>query len=47
MRKPQRKKIISLRVDEDILTLLKQGGRGYQNRVNNILREYFKDSLAS
>ncbi|MBQ9182318.1 MAG: BrnA antitoxin family protein [Neisseriaceae bacterium] len=47
IRKPQRKKIISLRVDEDILTLLKQGGRGYQNRVNNILREYFKDSLAS
>ena len=44
---PQRKKIISLRLDEDILTLLKQGGRGYQNRVNNILREYFKDSLAS
>ena len=45
--KPQRKKVVSLRIDEDILTRLKQGGRGYQNRVNNILREYFKDSLAS
>ena len=43
---PQRKKI-SLRIDEDILMRLKQGGRGYQNRVNHILREYFKDSLVS
>ena len=45
--KPQRKKVVSLRIDEDILTRLKQGSCCYQNRVNNILREYFKDSLAS
>ena len=47
LQQPQRKKVVSLRIDEDILTRLKQGGRGYQNRVNHILREYFENNLAS
>ena len=41
-----RKKTITLRIDEDILAVLKQGGRGYQTRLNNMLREWLKESLA-
>ena len=41
-----RKKTITLRIDEDILAVLKQGGRGYQTRINGMLREWLKDSLA-
>ena len=33
-----RKKTITLRIDEDILAVLKQGGRGYQTRLNSMLR---------
>ncbi|MBP3194136.1 MAG: BrnA antitoxin family protein [Cardiobacteriaceae bacterium] len=40
-----RKKTITLRIDEDILALLKKGGRGYQNRLNNMLRELLKENL--
>ena len=41
-----RKKTITLRIDEDILAVLKQGGRGYQTRLNSMLREWLKESLA-
>ena len=34
-----RKKMVSLRIDEDILAVLKRDGKGYQTRINNILRE--------
>lgn len=34
-----RKKMVSLRIDEDILVVLKRDGKGYQTRINNILRE--------
>ena len=34
-----RKQKISVRVDADILTWLKQGGGAYQTRLNQVLRE--------
>lgn len=42
-----RKKTITLRIDEDILAVLKKGGRGYQTRLNGMLREWLKESLAT
>ena len=42
-----RKKTITLRIDEDILTVLKKGGRGYQTRLNGMLREWLKSELAT
>lgn len=37
---PQKKIMISVRLDEDVLTFLKKQGRGYQTRINAILRSY-------
>ena len=34
------KKPISLRVDPDVLAFFKQGGSGYQTRINAVLRAY-------
>ena len=42
-----RKKTITLRIDEDILAVLKKDGRGYQTRLNGMLREWLKESLAT
>ena len=40
-----RKKTITLRIDEDILAVLKKDGRGYQTRLNGMLREWLKSEL--
>ena len=37
---PQPKKPVALRLDADVLEWLKRQGRGYQSRVNAILRAY-------
>lgn len=37
---PQTKAAISLRVDRDVLAFFKQDGRGYQTRMNAVLRAY-------
>ena len=34
------KKRITIRVDEDIVEHFKQGGPGYQSRINDVLRAY-------
>lgn len=34
------KRQISLRLDADVLDFFKQGGRGYQSRINAVLRAY-------
>ena len=39
---PHRKVMISVRLDEDVLSYLKDQGRGYQTRINNILRSYME-----
>jgi len=37
---PQNKKMISLRLDPDVLEFFKSQGKGYQTRINAILRSY-------
>ncbi|WP_126975215.1 BrnA antitoxin family protein [Frigidibacter oleivorans] len=37
---PGRKPMISLRVDADVLDFFRKGGKGYQTRMNAVLRAY-------
>jgi uncharacterized protein (DUF4415 family) len=37
---PQRKPTITIRLDADVLAWLKDQGKGYQTRINAILRAY-------
>jgi uncharacterized protein (DUF4415 family) len=39
---PQPKRAISLRVDSDVLEWFKSHGRGYQTRMNAVLRAYME-----
>lgn len=39
---PQRKRDIHIRLDADLIDWLKQNGRGYQTRINAILRAAYK-----
>lgn len=34
------KKLLTLRVDDDVLAWFKSQGRGYQTRINTLLRAY-------
>ena len=36
------KKPIALRLDEDVLEWMKAQGKGYQSRINTILRAYYE-----
>lgn len=42
VRMPQPKKAVSLRLDSDILDWFKEQGRGYQTKINAILRVYMQ-----
>lgn len=37
---PQPKRAVSIRLDEDVLEWFKQRGKGYQTRINAVLRAY-------
>ena len=39
---PQRKAHASIRIDADVLDWFRAQGRGYQTRINAILRSYFE-----
>ena len=39
---PPHKKQLTIRLDEDVVNWLKQPGRGYQTRINAILRAYYE-----
>ena len=39
---PQPKRAISLRIDDDVLEWFKSQGRGYQTRMNAVLRAYMQ-----
>ena len=39
---PPGKDFISLRVDHDVLEFFKQQGKGYQTRMNAVLRAYYE-----
>lgn len=41
---PEPKQAISLRVDRDVLEFFKSGGKGYQTRMNAVLRAYMKSN---
>lgn len=41
------KKPITIRLDADVIHWLKQGGRGYQTRVNKILRDAMEKQEAN
>ena len=36
------KRAISIRLDSDIIDFFKEDGRGYQTRINAVLREYMR-----
>ena len=38
---PPGKKQVTVRLDTDVLMWLKSQGRGYQTRINSILRAYY------
>ena len=37
---PQPKSVLNMRVDQDVLAYFKQSGRGYQTRINAVLRAF-------
>jgi uncharacterized protein (DUF4415 family) len=39
---PEKKKSITLRVDTDIINWFKSKGKGYQTKINAILRSYYE-----
>lgn len=40
-----RKQQVTLRIDADVLAWFRAEGRGYQSRINALLREYMKAHL--
>ena len=42
VRMPQIKKAVSIRLDQDVLAWFRKQGRGYQTRMNAILRTYMQ-----
>jgi len=39
---PPAKRDIHIRIDEDVLDWFRQAGRGYQTRINNVLRAFME-----
>ena len=39
---PKGKKAISIRLDQDIIDFFKHQGKGYQSKINNVLRSYME-----
>ncbi len=42
LRMPEKKAVITLRLDKDVLSWFKSKGRGYQTQINALLRSYMK-----
>ncbi|MEE9430054.1 MAG: BrnA antitoxin family protein [Melioribacteraceae bacterium] len=43
---PSKKMHVSIRLDEDIISFFKKFGRGYQTRINAVLRSYVNNSIS-
>ena len=43
---PARKKLLSLRLDEDVLLWFKQQGKGYQSYMNEVLRSFVNTHIS-
>lgn len=39
---PEKKKAVSLRLDREVLDYFKQQGKGYQTKINAVLKAYIK-----
>jgi uncharacterized protein (DUF4415 family) len=44
---PEGKERLTLRLDHEIVDFFKRGGRGYQTRINAVLRAYVKAQIAA
>ena len=42
---PQPKNAVSIRLDADVLDFFKASGKGYQTRINAVLRHFMQESL--
>ncbi|MDQ2634532.1 MAG: BrnA antitoxin family protein [Pseudomonadota bacterium] len=42
---PQPKNPVSIRLDSDVLDFFKASGKGYQTRINAVLRHFMQESL--
>lgn len=40
---PKKKKAVSIRLDEDVLDYFQSAGKGYQTRINAVLRHFIND----
>lgn len=40
--RPQAKQMVSIRLDPEVLAFFKAGGKGYQTRINAVLRAYME-----
>lgn len=41
---PQPKNAVSIRLDSDVLDFFKAGGKGYQTRINAVLRHFMQEA---
>jgi uncharacterized protein (DUF4415 family) len=46
LRMPKPKTMVSIRLDEDVLTWFKKQGKGYQTKINEILKMYMRAKAA-
>ena len=44
LRMPQKKESLTLRLDHDVVTWFRSAGRGYQTKMNAVLRSYMRST---
>jgi len=44
LRMPQKKESLTLRLDRDVVTWFRSAGRGYQTKMNAVLRSYMRST---
>lgn len=44
---PKPKAVLNMRIDRDILDFFRRGGRGYQTKINAVLRAYVEQARRS
>ena len=42
LRVPEQKQAISIRIDPEVLQWFKDSGKGYQTKINAVLRQYYE-----
>ena len=46
LKEKENKALLTIRVDQDVLTWFKSQGRGYQTRINSLLRAYMEANVS-